>query len=656
MNQMNSIDSITVKATIDSLAAKYPNANPSDINAGVKQVAIFWMKSDGTKEQFARFCLDNYITDESQKQVVFEKISRNLEILDGYFNKMTVGLKEPIDMNLGAITPIDQMFGGYNPISHLSDDLFNNKIAFYILLNFKYYTLAEKTSLGASWNRTQWALARLGGLTDSRVPGELMLKTSVIGAKTDAYINQYNIFMGNLVNNKNEKLFPSDMKLISHWGLRDQLKANYNDRQGLEKQKMIYAVMKHIINQDIPSEVINSGKYLWNPLSNRLLSNGKDTSFKPEPDTRYEWLLKNFKALKAMDTYYPLFPTYIQLKFDNEMEIPQPDVEKLFIDLVSSGEVKKVAGLIEKRLGRKLEPFDIWYDGFTSSNDVNTDELDKIIEKKYPNSNAFQKDIPNILIKLGFKPDKAEYIASKIQTDAGRGAGHAWGAEIKGDKARLRTRIGEKGMNYQGFNVAMHELGHCVEQTISLYDIDYYMLKGVPNTAFTEALAFIFQGRDLDMLGIKNNQTDKSELMALDIFWSNYEIMGVSLVDMNVWKWLYQHPDATKEELKEAVIKIAKEIWNKYYADVFGVKDQPILAIYSHMINFPLYLSAYPIGYLINFQIEKYMEGKNFADEVMRIYSKGRLIPQLWMKEAVGEELSNKPLLEAVDKALVKIK
>jgi hypothetical protein len=338
------------------------------------------------------------------------------------------------------------------------------------------------------------------------------------------------------------------------------------------------------------------------------------------------------------------------------MEIPQPDVEKLFIDLVSSGEVKKVAGLIEKRLGRKLEPFDIWYDGFTSSNDVNTDELDKIIEKKYPNSNAFQKDIPNILIKLGFKPDKAEYIASKIQTDAGRGAGHAWGAEIKGDKARLRTRIGEKGMNYQGFNVAMHELGHCVEQTISLYDIDYYMLKGVPNTAFTEALAFIFQGRDLDMLGIKNNQTDKSELMALDIFWSNYEIMGVSLVDMNVWKWLYQHPDATKEELKEAVIKIAKEIWNKYYADVFGVKDQPILAIYSHMINFPLYLSAYPIGYLINFQIEKYMEGKNFADEVMRIYSKGRLIPQLWMKEAVGEELSNKPLLEAVDKALVKIK
>jgi oligoendopeptidase F len=131
--------------------------------------------------------------------------------------------------------------------------------------------------------------------------------------------------------------------------------------------------------------------------------------------------------------------------------------------------------------------------------------------------------------------------------------------------------------------------------------------------------------------------------------------MGVSLVDMNVWKWLYQHPDATKEELKKNVLEIAKEVWNKYYAGVFGVKDQPILAIYSHMIDYPLYLSAYPIGYLIDFQIEKYIEGKNFADEVMRIYSIGRVIPQLWMKEAVGESLSNKSLLEAVDKALDKV-
>ena len=651
-NQISSIDSPTIKATIDALQIKFSNANTNDIASGVNRVALFWKKTDGSSTEFSQFCENNFIDDEVQKELVFGKISRNFEITYGYFNRMTVGLKEPVHLDVGPITPIDQMFGGYNPMSHLSDDLFNTKIAFYILLNFNYYTLSEKTSLGSSWTRKQWAMARLGDQCESRIPGELIQNFSEVNAQGDNYISEYNIYMGTLLNEKNEKLFPADLKLISHWGLRDQLKANYSNKEGLEKQQMIYAVMKHIIYQDIPADVVNSQKFNWNPLSNKLLNNGKESGFEPEPDTRYEWLRKNFVALKAIDPYNPMFPTYIQTKFESEMEIPQSDVEELFTSLVVSAQVRKVAKLIEKRLGRSLKPFDIWYDGFKARSGMNTEELDTIIEKKYPNSEAFQKDIPNLLIKLGFKPEKAEYIASKIQIDPGRGAGHAWGAEMKGEKSRLRTRIGENGMNYQGFNVAMHELGHCVEQTISLYDIDHYLLKGVPNTAFTEALAFIFQNRDMDVLGYKSDLSNKTELDALDIFWSNYEIMGVSLVDMNVWKWLYQHPEATKHELKEAVIKIARDIWNKYYADVFGSKDEPILAIYSHMIDYPLYLSAYPIGFLIDFQIEKHMKGKNFADEVMRIYQQGRIIPQTWMKGAVGEELSNKPLLEAVDKAL----
>ena len=44
--------------------------------------------------------------------------------------------------------------------------------------------------------------------------------------------------------------------------------------------------------------------------------------------------------------------------------------------------------------------------------------------------------------------------------------------------------------------------------------------------------------------------------------------MGVSLEDMNVWNWMYEHPEATSDELKHAVISIAKDILNKYYAAV----------------------------------------------------------------------------------------
>jgi len=79
------------------------------------------------------------------------------------------------------------------------------------------------------------------------------------------------------------------------------------------------------------------------------------------------------------------------------------------------------------------------------------------------------------------------------------------------------------------------------------------MLHGVPNTAFTEALAFMFQARDLQLLGLETENKESQYLNTLDIFWANYEIMGVALVEMQVWKWLYKNPEATPQELKNAV-------------------------------------------------------------------------------------------------------
>jgi oligoendopeptidase F len=201
-------------------------------------------------------------------------------------------------------------------------------------------------------------------------------------------------------------------------------------------------------------------------------------------------------------------------------------------------------------------------------------------------------------------------------------------------------------MDYKGYNIAVHEFGHNVEQTLSLYDVDYYLLHGVPNTAFTEALAFVFQKRDLDLLGIANNDPEKDKMDAFDKAWQLYEIAGVSLLDISIWKWLYAHPDSTPEQLKEAVIQLSKEIWNEYYTPVLGVKDEPILAVYSHTICYPLYLSAYSFGQIIEFQLEQYLTGKDFAQEVDRIYRLGRLTPNQWMQKATGKPLSVEPLLE----------
>ncbi|MCO5264541.1 MAG: hypothetical protein M9948_01445, partial [Lentimicrobium sp.] len=376
----------------------------------------------------------------------------------------------------------------------------------------------------------------------------------------------------------------------------------------------------------------------------------------PEPDKRYAVLLDNFHVMKAIDAYSPNFPTYISRAFEGGMEIPQEDVERLFTEFVSSPQVKEVAAYISQQLGRPLEPFDIWYNGFKSRGGVPEEQLTAMTSKKYPNPKAFEADMPNILVKLGWSKEKAAKISSLITVDPARGSGHAWGAEMRNDVAHLRTRIGEKGMDYKGYNIAVHEFGHNVEQTTTMNDVDYFMLQGVPNTSFTEAVAFLFQKRDLELLGMPNADPNKDYMMALDNFWSCYEIMGVSLVDMKVWKWMYENPEASPAQLKEAVITAAKEVWNKYYAGIMGGNDEPILAIYSHMIDNPLYLSNYPMGHLIEFQVEQQVKGKPLAAEFDRMYTQGRLIPQLWMKGAVGREISIEPTLNAATEALKALK
>ena len=651
----NKMDKV-VAQVLDSLSAKYGEDVKAKAEKGIAQAANFWTEADGAEVDFVKFCIANYIANDTMRQQVFLKLNDYFEATSGNFNSMSLELQRQVHLDLGPVLPIDEMFSAYSPSSHLDDDLFANKIAFYVIINFPKYLLQEKNELGAKWTTQEWAYARMGDMFDSRVPANLQQDIANKLADADLYISQYNIFAGQLVNDKNQTLFPKEMKLLSHWNIRDEIKANYNKDGGLVKQEMLYQVMKRIINQDIPAEVIDNDNYQWNPLTNKVYENAKEVTANAEPNTRYQKMLNNFNSYKAVDKNYTGLDTYVKRAFEGDIEMPQEDVEKLFVEFLSSKEVKEVAAVIKARLGHNLQPFDLWYDGFKARSTISVEKLDNSAQTKYPTCEAFKKDIPNILQKLSFSKQKAEFIASKVNVEAARGSGHAWGAGMHSMNSYLRTRVGANGMDYKGYNIAMHEFGHTVEQTISMHDVQYFAMTGVPNTAFTEALAFIFQRRDMDMMGIKDNNPDKDALTTLDNFWSLYEIMGVSVVDMHVWKWMYEHPQATSAQLKDAVVEIAKDVWNKYYAEAFGVKDEPILAIYSHMVSYPLYLSNYALGHLIDFQLEQQFAGKSFGAEVERVFSQGRLTPKYWMLKATGKEISNQPVLDAVDKALGELK
>ncbi|MDR2972949.1 MAG: hypothetical protein LBU83_13665 [Bacteroidales bacterium] len=645
----------TKNKTITELS-KESNISKDIIKRGVEQTAMLWNYKDGSETDFYNFCVAHFCKTIDEKNQLFDRLAENFESIFGHNNRVTLDLLRPTQVAGYELLPIDELFMTYDINAHFSDDMFVNKIAFVVALNFPYFTLSEKENNGHLWSEREWGYVRLGDYFHSRVPANLQQNIAAAIGNADNYIANYNIPMGRIENGSNNRYWSYGTKLITHWGLRDELKAAYADSQtGLIKQQLIYGVMKAIIDQSIPTEVREEQDgFFWKPIPNKTyLHDVVEIETTPEPNTRYQHLLNVFKAISATDKCYAGGSTFITRTFDSDLEMKLEDVEKLFISLITSPQVKKVAEIIAKRLGRKLQPFDIWYDGFKSRSTINQDSLDMDIRARYPDVAAFQKELPNILVKLGFTPEKAKEICSYVQVDPSVGAGHAWGAEMKSDKSMLRTRF-VNGMDYKGYNIGIHEFGHNVEQTISLHNVPSYFLKGVPNTAFTEALAFTFQEKDLALLGYINDDELAEYLSILDAFWGCYEIMGVSLVDIKVWQWMYQNPETDANGLKFAVMKIAKEVWNQYYAPVFGIPDQTILAIYSHMIDAPLYLSAYPIGQIIDFQISNYLADKNLGDEVCRMYAMGRVTPKLWMERAVGSQINTNELLASTQTAIDK--
>lgn len=649
----------------NKLVAKHGEGSRTRLRQGMKQVAEFWRADDGAARAHQDFVERSFAADPKTLDELFSRMQFALESLDGHMLEISRDFRMQSDLDLGTIYPFDDSLAGYDPSAHVIDDFFKNKLAFMVLLNFPLTTLQQRLADGEKWTRRQWAETRLAQRFSKRVPAGVNLAIAEATAEAERYIAEYNIWMHHLVDAKGQRLFPAKLRLLSHWNLRDEIKANYSAvKEGLPKQRMIQQVMERIVTQTIPKAVINNPAVDWDPYTNAVkLSTVKDyedanppepkVTNGPEPNTRYATLFKTFLAAKKADPYSPTAPTLIARRFDENREMPETRVRAMFEHVLSSPLVPGVAQLIEKRLGRPLEPFDIWYNGFRPRGAYTETQLDEIVTKKYPTAAAFEADIPNLLVQFGFTRERARYLAGNIVVDSARGSGHAMGAARRGDKTHLRTRVEKSGMNYKGFNIAVHEMGHNVEQTFSLNNVDHTLLQGVPNTAFTEALAFVFQGHDLELLGLSRPDAGSQALKTLNDFWGTYEIAGVALVDMEVWHWMYSHSAATPAQLRDATIQISRDFWNKYFASVFKKRDVVLLGIYSHMIHSYLYLPDYPIGHMIAFQIEEQMDRTGAPGrEFERMAKIGRVTPDLWMIQATGKPVGPEALLAATRKAL----
>jgi hypothetical protein len=658
-----------LQALISDYAGEHGETERARFERGARQVAMLWQEGDGTPAEYEQFCRENFIADTSLLRRTTERLERASESIENHLGRLGRDLYWHLSVETGPLLPIDEIIARYSPYTHLQEDLFQTQLAFVVLLNYPLCTLEELLEKGSSWTREEWVGARMAADLAVRVPAEanrVMQEARLAGGN---YIRDYNIWMHHLLDEQGNRLFPEGMRLISHWNLRDELKALYAEPDGLVRQEMIYEVMLKIIRQEIPQAVINNPGVDWHLATNLVTVSpvldgpvpagaeqsadpGYPVDNSPEPDTRYERWLGMFRGHRALDKHYPMAPSLIERRFQLDREMPEPVVESLLVSILSADVMVDIGNLISKRLNRPLRPFDIWYDGFKARSAISEDTLDAIVKAKYPTPEAFEADMLSILTRLGFDDSLAQYLASRIELDPARGVGHAAAPAGRDDNAHLRTRVGADGMDYKGYNIAMHEFGHNVEQVISTCLIDHSLLRGVPNTAFTEAFAFVFQARDLEMLGIATDDPVAEHLQNLDDLWGAYEISAVSLVDMRVWRWLYAHPEATPAELKAAVTAIAREVWNTYCAPVFGVRDVELLAIYSHLVTGSMYIPDYAIGSVIAFQIEDYLKSHDLGPEMVRTCKLGSITPELWMQQAVGAGVSSEPMLAAARQAV----
>jgi hypothetical protein len=260
------------------LVAKYGEGQRERAARGLRQASALWKSEDGDAAAFDAFVRSNFAGDAATLDALFTRLERAFESLDGHMLEMVRDFRMHTDLDSGAILPFDEILAGYDPAAHATDDMFGNKLAFVVLLNFPLTTLEQRLAEGDGWTRRQWAEARLAERFSKRIPGEVNLEIARASAEADQYIAQYNVWMHHLLDESGRRLFPPKLRLLSHWNLRDEIKANYSAEPAtaLPKQRMIQKVMERIVTQTIPAAVVDNPTVDWNPYTNAVTASTVD--------------------------------------------------------------------------------------------------------------------------------------------------------------------------------------------------------------------------------------------------------------------------------------------------------------------------------------------------------------------------------------------
>lgn len=643
-----------VRAAVDAVLEAHPGAERARVEGGVARVAGRWTSAEGGVEDLARFCARNWVNTEADRVRLVARLETALEQIGGHLYEMRRTLRRWSDLVGDEFPGLDDALATFDPAPDLSDQLYRQRLAFIGLLNLDRPTLARMLQEGDAWTPAEWAEARICQQFGPRIPAELSELARRVSHEAQTFVARFHVPVGTMVDRNGKRWFDADRALLAHWLVREEIKAGYGDADGLAKQRALTWVLLRHVDGTIPRAVMErASTEAWDPERNTIGGSPAKETVGPE---RYRhWLAHRAVAVRH-DALNPDAPTAMARKFDEQREISEHDVERLIVELLEHPVRERLAGFLRARLGRPLEPHDIYFEDVGGS--APAEDLNAAVRARFADEHEFQRKLPEVLRSLGFSAEDADFLGSRITVEIARGSGHAMRPGLIQYGAWLRTNRLKDQLGWDGFDTAMHELGHNLEQLISTHFAPRPALRNVPNTACTEAFAFLYQGLARRVIGLEDPADFQraADAAAIGTMLSACQIAGPSLVELQAWRWLYEHPNAAPEDLRDAVLRISEAAWERFYARDFGAGPCRILGAYQHMVAHPLYLADYTLGHIISHQIQAHMRGKDLAAETKRICSLGRLTPDLWMRRAVGQGIAVAPLADAAGAALERVR
>ncbi|MDG2424209.1 MAG: hypothetical protein P8M22_09545 [Phycisphaerales bacterium] len=638
------------QSIIDALVEEHGDGIRQQAESGVAQVARYWRDEDGSPEEMSLFCKDYFVADETDRTRLLDRLETALATTTGHLHEIRRDLRRWTDLKGDDMPGMDDLLATFDPAPDLSEQYFAQKLAFMAMLNFQRPDLETMLSEGDGWDSDHWAAVRIAKMFGPRIPKEVADDAREVGHRANKWVAEFHVPVGSMVDENGRTWFEPDRKLLAHWLIREALKSLYGESDGLPGQRALLKVMGRHIDGSIPRAIMDgSATGSWNPQDNTI--DGKSPG-ELVGNERYERWLEQFHLAQRIDEHCPEYPTALARKFQWHREIPELEVESLLEQLLSSPVRGDLAKLMSSRLDRPLEAHDIYYEDLFESRPQ--EEMNALVRQRFADHHDFQSKLPSLLRELGYPDKQADFLGNNVQVEIARGSGHAMRPGMPQYSAWLRTSSLEKELGWAGFDTAMHELGHNLEQVISTHFVPRPALRGVPNTACTEAFAFLYQSLAYQALKVEpdSKAPDPFHVDSIQCLLASCQIAGPSLVDIRTWKWLYKNPDADAASLRDAVMGIAADLWKQYYEAYFGPDTTHVLAAYQHMVAHPLYLADYAIGHVQSHQIRSCLRDRELAAETLRICSIGRLTPDLWMRRAVDRGLDVDPLVTDTKAAL----